>query len=148
MHSRKNSLDNIFEKSQTIRTEDKRSYTHLLKRTKEISPEELQHYYKSGIVELGNLQIIWINTFGERNVFHSKTISTQNSAITEKFSIRLINPPAKLYVEEPQSISLRITNASPYAFRLKLYIKEEESKTISINALSHQVLLRGLYVKI
>ncbi len=119
--------------------EDKRSYTHVLRRTKEITPEDLAQYYKARAIELGTMQITWVNSFGERNIYYCKRISVPHAISAEKFMVKLLGPPAKLYVEEPQSIGLRITNITPNPFRLKLYVKEDEAKTISINALSHQV---------
>ena len=106
-----------------------------------MTPQDLEQYYKAGAIELGNLQITWVNSFGERNVYYSKRIFAPHTVSAEKFTVKLLKAPEQLYVEEPQTIALRITNLSPSDFRLKLYIKEEETKTIAINALSHQVHL-------
>ena len=132
-------MEGVFDSSQSIRCGDKRSYTNVLKRTKEVTSEELLQYHKNGVIELGRLHIVWINAFGEQNIYSPKSIFALHSASAEVFSLKLVEAPTQLYVEEPRTVTLRITNVSPSVFRLKFYIKEDETKTIAINALSHQV---------
>eukprot|EP00831_Metopus_contortus_P057434 TRINITY_DN4984_c0_g1_i4.p1 TRINITY_DN4984_c0_g1~~TRINITY_DN4984_c0_g1_i4.p1 ORF type:complete len:227 (-),score=35.72 TRINITY_DN4984_c0_g1_i4:176-820(-) len=90
--------------------------------------------------ELGKVQIQWIGSLGEKNTFYTKTVSVPYSK--EPFTIKLINTPQQITVEEPRTITLQIFNFSANSYRLKLYIKEEETKTIAINAVSHQEISR------
>ena len=133
-------MGSVFEKSLSMRQGDRRAYAYVLKRIKEPSAEELAACYSAGSVALGRIQLSWMNGFGERNAYYSKIITAPYIISTEKFNVRLVNAPPQLFVEEPQTIALKITNMSPSTFRLKLYIKEQETKTIAINALSHQVI--------
>lgn len=133
-----NRMAAVFDKSQTVRAGDKRAYAFVLRRKKEVTPEDLLQSYKLGGTELGRLQVTWVGNFGEKNSFFSRSISVAQYTTGEFFTVRMVNPPEKLFVEEPHAIALRLTNTTPNVFRLKLYVKEDESKTLGINALSHQ----------
>ena len=134
-------MESIFDTSQTMRTEEKRAYSYVLRRIKDITLDDFLQYYKHNAVELGKLQITWVTSFGEKNVCYSKSISAPFSSPNENFFTRLINTPCQLVIEEPVTITLRITNTTPNFFRLKFYVKETETKAIGINALSHQVAI-------
>jgi len=132
-------MKSVYERTQCIKKDDQRSYIHELKRTKEEAPEDLKHYYKEKAIKLGNLRIEWVNSFGEVNYYYSPTILAKYNELVEKFYIRLINPPEKLFIDEPQIINIRISNMSPNALRLKLQVKEGELKTMVINGISQSV---------
>ncbi len=53
--------------------------------------------------------------------------------------MRLLTDPGPLTVEEPVVLSFRVTNLSPSAARLKLYVREEEARTMAINSFSPKV---------
>ena len=119
---------------------DKRSYIYKLKRKTEVTSDDLLQYYKAGNIDLGRVQIFWTGNFGEKNTFNTKSITSPYQQSAEAFSSKLFNAPTQLILEEPIILNLRITNMSANAYALRLYVNETETKTIAINALSHQVI--------
>lgn len=133
-------MKSVFEKTQCLKKGDRRSYVHELRRTREETAEDLKRYFKSKAIELGNLRVEWVNSFGEVNHHYTPTILGRYNEAMEKFYIRVVSPPEKLYVDEPQLINLKISNMSTTSFRLKLTVNEGESKTMAISAVSQSVL--------
>jgi len=119
---------------------DKRSYTQVLKRRKELTVDDLMQAHKLGTINLGHLQVTWISSFGEKVITSSRQITVRYGTATDKLQVTLMNPPAELYIEEPQSLVLKITNVSGMALNLKLFTKPEEAKAIPISSLSKKVL--------
>ncbi len=134
------SMDELFDNSQSLRAGDKRAYVFKLLKKQDLTMDDLVQYYKLGHIDLGQLQLTWVECFGARSVFHTKSIQAPYASSTEAFTVKLINAPLRLVLEEPRTISLKVTNMSPNLFRLKLCVNEAETKTIAINALSHHVL--------
>eukprot|EP00826_Nyctotherus_ovalis_P047647 TRINITY_DN550_c0_g1_i8.p2 TRINITY_DN550_c0_g1~~TRINITY_DN550_c0_g1_i8.p2 ORF type:complete len:136 (-),score=18.58 TRINITY_DN550_c0_g1_i8:217-624(-) len=133
-------MKSVFGKTQCLKKGDQRSYVHELRRTKEETAEDLKRYYRSKAIELGNLRVEWVNSFGEVNHHYTPTIFGRYNEAMEKFYIRLVEPPENLYVDEPQLINLKISNVSPTPLRLKLTVNEGESKTMVIIAVSQSVV--------
>lgn len=131
----------IFENSQTMDMKDKRFYTQLLRRQREQTGDDLRQAHKLGTITLGHLQVDWVNSFGESIVTASRLISVRYGVAAEKVLVALIDPPALLYLEEPQSLSLKVTNVSGTSLNIKLFIKPEEAKAIAISSLSKKVCL-------
>lgn len=132
----------IFSRTQCLKSGDKRSYIFEIKRASEETPEELRENYNRKIVELGVFKIVWINSFGERNVCNISSIQAKYEGFKERFSIRVLNTPEVLYLEEPKLLSLKITNLLPVAHQLRLYVADDKTKSIMINALSQTVIYR------
>ncbi len=132
--------ENIFDNSQTLKTGDKRSYIIKLKKKSEVTLEDLLLYYKQGYTDLGRMQIFWISGLGEKSLFWTKPMVYQYpTGNMQVFAVKLLNAPKELVVEEPVTFAMKITNMSPNAYQLRIYVKEEEAKTISINSLSIKV---------
>jgi len=110
-----------------------------VKRKFEETPEELRGYHNAKIIALGAFQVTWISSFGEKNVSNIGNINTKYNGAMERFLVRILNMPEVLYLEEPKLLSLKITNLLPITFRFKLYISDEKTKSIMINALSQIV---------
>ena len=117
---------------------DKRSYIFELKRIKEETTEDIFRYCKDQQLDLGSIRIVWINAFGEKNIYYTKSIMAKYDP-NERFFIKILNPPEKLYVEEPQIISIKISNVSAESLNLQLHVNESETKTIKINSISKAV---------
>jgi hypothetical protein len=126
----------IFSRAQCIKNGDKRSYIFEVKRKFEETPEDLREYYNTKIIILGTFQVTWINSFGEKNTSNIGSINSKYNPMAERFLIKILNKPEVLYFEEPKLLSLKITNLLPIAFKLKLYVFDDKTKSIMINALS------------
>ena len=118
----------------------KRSYIFELKRIKEETTEDIYRYCKDKQLDLGSIRIVWVNTFGEKNIYYTKSIMAKYDP-NERFFIKILNPPEKLYVEEPQIISIKISNVSAEPMNLQLRVNESETKTIKINSISNAVIM-------
>jgi len=135
----------IFDNSQTLKLGDKRSYLVKLKKKTEISIEDLLSYYKLGFTELGIMNLTWISNFGERNQFFTKTICYQYPInMMQVFTTKLINAPKSLILEEPIALTVKVLNVSPNAYKLRVYISDIETKSITINSISANEIPRAL----
>ena len=131
-----NRMKKVFERTQCMKNGDKRFYFLEVRKQGEETPEELHKYYIDKKIELGNLRITWVNSFGERNMFYANTIVVPYEIRSEYVSVKIMNMPKALYLEEPKVLKLKITNLLPTEFSFKLYIRDDEAKSIIINALS------------
>jgi hypothetical protein len=133
-------VDDVFDNCQTMNMKDKKFYTQVLKRPKELTANDLMQAHKLGTINLGHLQVTWISSFDEKVITSTRQITVRYGTSTDKLQVSLMNAPAELYVEEPQSLTLKITNVSGVALNLKLFTRPEEAKAIPISSLSKKVI--------
>jgi len=129
-----------FGNSQALKTGDKRSYIVKLKKKTELTKDDLHKYYEKKSVELGKMEITWIGSFGDRDIFHTDTfVYKQKEGVVELFSAKVVNPPSQLILEEPLTLTVRITNMSKEQYSLKIGVNKDDTKAIAINSFTPKV---------
>jgi len=130
----------VFGNSQALKTGDKRSYIVKLKKKTELTKDDLHKYYEEKSVKLGGMKITWIGSFGDRDTFYTDTlVYKQKEGVAELFTVKVVDPPSQLILEEPLTLTVRVINMSKGQYSLKIGVNENDTKAIAINSFTPKV---------
>lgn len=132
----------VFESSQTLKAGDKRAYITKLKKKSDVTVDDFLKYYKQKCVDLGRMEVTWVGSLGDRDTFCTETFAHEcRPGAAEVFAAKIVSAPKELVVEEPLTLTVRVTNVSMESYVLKVSVNEAETRTIAINSFSPKVLL-------